>query len=47
MGTRRQYIIDMEDHGVQINASDGETRQIGAAEVVLVEDIRRKGSLEV
>src|SRR2546422_4731108 len=33
---RRQYIVNL-DAGVQITASDGETRRIGAGEVLLVE----------
>ena len=41
---RRQYIINL-DAGVQITASDGEARTIGAGEVVLVEDITGKGHL--
>jgi hypothetical protein len=41
---RRQYIINL-DGGVQITASDGEARVIGAGEVVLVEDITGKGHL--
>ena len=41
---RRQYIINL-DGGVQITASDGEARTIGAGEVVLVEDITGKGHL--
>ena len=41
---RRQYIINL-DAGVQITASDGEARQIGAGEVVLVEDTWGKGHL--
>ena len=41
---RRQYIINL-DNGVQITASDGETRVIGAGEVVLVEDTTGKGHL--
>jgi hypothetical protein len=41
---RRQYIINL-DAGVQITASDGESRVIGAGEVILVEDIRGKGHL--
>ena len=41
---RRQYIINL-DAGVQITASDGETRRIGAGEVILVEDTRGKGHL--
>jgi hypothetical protein len=39
---RRQYIINL-DAGVQITASDGETRVIGAGEVLLVEDTTGKG----
>jgi hypothetical protein len=41
---RRQYIINL-DAGVQITASDGESRRIGAGEVLLVEDISGKGHL--
>ena|SRR5690242_11547306 len=41
---RRQYIINL-DAGVQITASDGESRVIGAGEVILVEDISGKGHL--
>ena len=41
---RRQYIINL-DNGVQITASDGEARLIGAGEVLLVEDITGKGHL--
>ena len=41
---RRQYIINL-DAGVQITASDGEARQIGAGEVILVEDTHGKGHL--
>ena len=41
---RRQYIINL-DAGVQITASDGESRVIGAGEVVLVEDTTGKGHL--
>ncbi len=41
---RRQYIINL-DAGVQITASDGEARVIGAGEVILVEDINGKGHL--
>ncbi|MGK0169066.1 MAG: hypothetical protein ACI9W2_000785 [Gammaproteobacteria bacterium] len=41
---RRQYIINL-DAGVRITASDGESRVIGAGEVVLVEDISGKGHL--
>jgi hypothetical protein len=40
----RQYIINL-DNGVQITVSDGETRVIGAGEVVLVEDTTGKGHL--
>ena len=39
---RRQYIINL-DGGVSIQASDGETRIIGAGEVLLVEDTCGKG----
>jgi hypothetical protein len=41
---RRQYIINL-DAGVQITASDGESRKIGAGEVILVEDVHGKGHL--
>ena len=41
---RRQYIINL-DAGVQITASDGESRRIGAGEVLLVEDTWCKGHL--
>src|SRR5512145_2302351 len=41
---RRQYIINL-DNGVQITASDGEARIIGAGEVILVEDVKGKGHL--
>ena len=41
---RRQYIINL-DGGVQITASDGQTRRIGAGEVILVEDTSGKGHL--
>jgi hypothetical protein len=41
---RRQYIINL-DAGVQITASDGESRIIGAGEVLLVEDVSGKGHL--
>ena len=41
---RRQYIIDL-DAGVQLTASDGETRRVKAGEVVLVEDTSGKGHL--
>jgi len=39
---RRQYIINL-DAGVELTASDGETRRIGAGEVILVEDTWGKG----
>jgi hypothetical protein len=41
---RRQYIINL-DAGGQLTASDGETRRIGAGEVILVEDTWGKGHL--
>lgn len=41
---RRQYIINL-DAGVRITVSDGETREIGAGEVFLVEDTHGKGHL--
>ena len=41
---RRQYIVNL-DAGVQLTASDGETRRIGAGEVILVEDTWGKGHL--
>ena len=41
---RRQYIINL-DAGVQITASDGESRIIGPGEVILVEDTSGKGHL--
>ena len=41
---RRQYIINL-DAGVRLTASDGESRIIGAGEVVLVEDVSGKGHL--
>ncbi len=41
---RRQYIINL-DAGVRITASDGESRAIGAGEVILVEDTTGKGHL--
>ena len=41
---RRQYIINL-DAGVEITASDGESRVIGAGEVILVEDVTGKGHL--
>ena len=41
---RRQYIINL-DAGGKITASDGEAREIGAGEVILVEDTSGKGHL--
>ena len=41
---RRQYIVNL-DAGVKITASDGESRFIGAGEVILVEDTTGKGHL--
>jgi len=41
---RRQYIINL-DAGVELTASDGEVRVIGAGEVILVEDTTGKGHL--
>ena len=41
---RRQYIVNL-DAGVQITASDGESRKIGAGEILLVEDTWGKGHL--
>jgi uncharacterized cupin superfamily protein len=41
---RRQYIVNL-DGGVRITASDGEAREIGAGEVILVEDTTGKGHL--
>ncbi len=41
---RRQYIINL-DAGVEITASDGESRTIGAGEVILVEDTTGQGHL--
>jgi hypothetical protein len=41
---RRQYIVNL-DAGVQITASDGESRVIGAGEIILVEDTTGKGHL--
>ena len=41
---RRQYIVNL-DAGVQITASDGESRVIGAGEIILVEDVTGKGHL--
>jgi hypothetical protein len=39
---RRQYIVNL-DAGVELTASDGESRRIGAGEVILVEDTWGKG----
>jgi hypothetical protein len=41
---RRQYVIHLAG-GTSITASDGETRHIGAGEIVLVEDITGKGHI--
>jgi quercetin dioxygenase-like cupin family protein len=41
---RRQYIINLTG-AVEITASDGESRVIGAGEVLLVEDVTGKGHL--
>ena len=41
---RRQYIVNL-DVGVKITASDGESRFIGAGEILLVEDTSGKGHL--
>src|SRR5450631_2554310 len=41
---RRQYIVNL-DAGVELTASDGESRKIGAGEIVLVEDTTGKGHL--
>jgi hypothetical protein len=41
---RRQYIVNL-DGGVKITASDGVAREIGAGEVILVEDTHGKGHL--
>jgi len=41
---RRQYIINL-DAGVRITVSDGETREIGAGEILLVEDTHGKGHI--
>ncbi len=41
---RRQYIVNL-DAGVKITASDGESRIIGAGEILLVEDTTGKGHL--
>ena len=41
---RRQYIINL-DAGVRITVSDGESREIGAGEILLVEDTHGKGHI--
>jgi hypothetical protein len=41
---RRQYIVNL-DAGVELTASDGEARVIGAGEVILVEDTHGQGHL--
>ena len=41
---RRQYVISLAG-GVEITVSDGETRHIGAGELVLVEDTTGKGHI--
>ncbi len=41
---RRQYIVNLQS-GVKITASDGESREIGIGEVLLVEDVSGKGHL--
>ncbi|MBT5664983.1 MAG: hypothetical protein HOJ06_06555 [Rhodospirillaceae bacterium] len=41
---RRQYIVNL-NAGAQLTASDGETRIVGAGEVILVEDVSGKGHL--
>ena len=41
---RRQYIVNL-DAGVQLTASDGESRIIGPGEIILVEDTTGKGHL--
>jgi len=41
---RRQYIVNL-DAAVEITASDGERRVIGAGEVILVEDTTGRGHL--
>ena len=39
---QRQYVINL-DAGVEVTASDGETRTIGAGEVLLTEDTHGRG----
>ena len=41
---RRQYIVNL-DAGVKITASDGESREIKAGEIILLEDLTGKGHL--
>jgi len=41
---RRQYIINL-DAGVRVTASDGEVREIGAGEILLVEDTHGRGHI--
>lgn len=41
---RRQFIVNL-DAGVEVTASDGETRLIGPGEVLFVEDVTGKGHL--
>jgi hypothetical protein len=41
---RRQYVITLSG-AIEITASDGETRQIGAGDIVLVEDTTGKGHI--
>ena len=42
--TRRQYVISLAG-GISITASDGESRHIGAGEIVPVEDTTGKGHI--
>ena len=42
---QRQYVINLDAAGIEITASDGEKRIIGAGEVLLVEDTTGKGHL--
>ncbi len=41
---RRQYIVNL-DASAKLTASDGESRVVGAGEIILVEDIDGKGHL--
>ena len=41
---RRQHVISLAG-GISITVSDGETRHIGAGEIVLVEDTTGKGDI--